>query len=89
MNADGTDQHQLSGCGPSDPTPCATGDDFGPAWSPDGTKIAFVRSFQNLGSSNRPVFVMNADGTDQHQLVAGQSLQAVPSWQARGVGAGN
>jgi hypothetical protein len=33
--------------------------------------------------------VMNADGTDQHQLVAGQSLQAVPSWQARGVGAGN
>jgi Tol biopolymer transport system component len=89
MNADGTDQHQLSGCGPSDPTPCATGDDFGPAWSPDGTKIAFLRAFQGLGINSRPVFVMNADGSDQHQLIAGQSLQAVPSWQARGVGAGN
>ena len=89
MNADGTNQHQLTGCGPSDPTPCATGDDFGPAWSPDGTKIAFLRAFQGLGINKRPVFVMNADGSNQHQLVAVSRLDAVPSWQARGVGAGN
>ena len=43
MNADGSGQHQLTGCAPSDPSPCAAGDDFGPAWSPDGTKIVFLR----------------------------------------------
>ena len=89
MNANGTNQHQLTGCGPLDPSPCATGDDFGPAWSPDGTKIAFLRAFQELGINSRPVFVMNADGSNQHQLVAGLRLDAVPSWQARGVGSGN
>jgi Tol biopolymer transport system component len=86
MNADGSGQHQLSGCGPADPSPCPTGDDFGPAWSPDGTKIAFLRAFQGLGINSRPVFVMNADGSDQHQLIPGTGLDAVPSWQARGVG---
>jgi Tol biopolymer transport system component len=86
MNANGSGQHQLTGCGPADPSPCAIGDDFGTAWSPDGTKIAFLRDFQALGTKNRPVYVMNADGSDQHQLVAGTSLQAVPAWQPRGVG---
>ena len=78
MNANGTNQHQLTGCGPSDPSPCATGDDFGPAWSPDGTKIAFLRNFQGLGINSRPVFVMNADGSNQHQLVAGIEARRRP-----------
>jgi Tol biopolymer transport system component len=88
MNADGSNQHMLSGCGAADPTPCATGDDFGPAWSPDGTKIAFLRAFQELGVNDRPIYVMNADGSNQHRLIAGTRLAAVPSWQARGVGGG-
>ncbi len=89
MNANGSNQHQLTGCAPADPLPCAIGDDFGTAWSPDGTKIAFLRSFQALGVRNRPVYVMNADGTGQHQLTPGTRLAAVPGWQARGVGAGH
>jgi TolB protein len=89
MNANGSNQHQLTGCAPADPLPCAIGDDFGTAWSPDGTKIAFLRSFQALGTSNRPVYVMNADGTGQHQVTPGTRLAAVPTWQARGVGAGH
>jgi TolB protein len=89
MNANGSNQHQLTGCAPTDPLPCAIGDDFGTAWSPDGTKIAFLRSFQALGTSNRPVYVMNADGTGQHQVTPGTRLAAVPTWQARGVGAGH
>jgi len=88
MNANGSNQHQLTGCGPADPQPCAKGDDFGTAWSPDGTKIAFLRYFQALGTNNRPVYVMNADGTGQHQVVPGTRVNMVPAWQARGVGGG-
>ena len=89
MNADGTDQHQLTGCGPDDPSPCPTGDDFGPAWSPDGSKIAFLRAFGALGTNDRPIFIMNADGTNQQRLLPDQILQAVPGWQARGSGEGD
>ena len=89
MNADGSNQHKLTGCVASDPSPCATGDDFGPVWSPDGTQIAFLRAFGALGSNDRPVFVMNADGTNQHRLIDGPMLQAVPAWQARGAGEGD
>lgn len=43
--------------------------DYGPAWSPDGTKIAFVREFECGQSEDcRRIFVMNADGTGQRQL---------------------
>jgi Tol biopolymer transport system component len=86
MNADGTGQHQLTGCVSSDPSPCAAGDDFGTAWSPDGTKIAFLRDLRQAGGTDRPVYVMNADGTGQHRLLSAPSLQAVPAWQPRGVG---
>jgi Tol biopolymer transport system component len=86
MNADGSVQHQLTGCGPSDPVPCPAGDDFGPVWSPDGTQIAFLRAFTELGTNDRPIFLMNADGTNQHRLIDGPMLQAVPAWQVRGAG---
>ncbi len=60
MNADGTDQKQLTDNG------------WGPVWSPDGTRIAYTGR-RLTGSRIRPnqineVWVMNADGTDQKQL---------------------
>ena len=82
MAADGTAPSQLSGCLPDEPSPCAAGDDFGPVWSPDGTRIAFLRAFGAVGANDRPIFVMNADGTDQRRLQEGLRLQAVPAWQA-------
>jgi len=73
MNADGTDQHQLT-LGPFN--------DIGPAWSPDGTEIAFVH---DVGLLDRSVVVMNADGSDVHAVhPAGRQL--VPAWQPLGAG---
>jgi Tol biopolymer transport system component len=63
MNRDGSGQTRLTG----DPA-----FEFGPAWSPDGTQIAFQRDPAGL-------FVMNADGSDQHLVHAGAG--AVVAWQ--------
>ena len=56
-------------------------DDAMPAWSPDGTKIAFV-------SANRPehgdeeIYVMNADGSNQVNLSRNVATDRDPDWQS-------
>ena len=87
MRADGSNQHQLAGCAPAAPSPCATGDDWGPTWSPDGKQIVFLRDLQSLGISDRPVYVMDADGSHQHRITTAPILPGVPAWQPRGTGA--
>lgn len=69
-NIDGTEQINLT----NDPA-----SDSDPQWSPDGTRIAFVRDLQ--------IWIMNADGTDQRQLTAGWTedfLDAWPVWSPDG-----
>jgi Tol biopolymer transport system component len=73
MHADGSGQMLLT-------FPSGAAYDFGPAWSPDSTQIAFVRF---LNDANRNVYIMNADGSDPH-AVHPTGLQAVPAWQPRG-----
>jgi uncharacterized repeat protein (TIGR01451 family) len=54
------------------------GFDDQPAWSPDGTRIAFSRDGAN-------VFVMNADGTGQTNLTGGVgTINAQPNWSPDG-----
>ncbi|MDR6975476.1 hypothetical protein J2X68_002160 [Streptomyces sp. 3330] len=52
-----------------------------PAWSPDGTKLAFVRKDAD---GNPQIFTANADGTDVKQLTTGPRRYAAPSWSPTG-----
>ena len=73
MNADGTEQRQLT----DDPA-----GDYDPVFSPDGTRIAF--SSERAG--NFDVWVMNADGSDPVNLTNHPAADEYPSWRAEGAG---
>jgi Tol biopolymer transport system component len=71
-NADGSGAHNVTN---------APGyDDDSAAWSPDGTKIAFVRFFGGAGE----IFVMNADGSGQTDLTNSPANDGDPSWSPDG-----
>jgi TolB protein len=58
--------------------------DSDPAWSPEGRKIAFVRQ---LLRKPRRIFVMNADGSDQHRLIHAATCcfsDVGPTWSPDG-----
>lgn len=71
MNPDGSDQQRL--------TNNAALDDL-PAWSPDGTRIAFTS--RRKGSSD--IFVMNGDGTEVTRVTRFTELAFHPSWSPDG-----
>jgi Tol biopolymer transport system component len=80
MNTDGTNQTNLT------MTPCADqscrAQDLFPAWSPDGTRIAF-ESYRDVGGSNE-IYVMNADGTGQTRLTFNPANDGFPAWSPDG-----
>lgn len=56
------------------------GGDQGAAYSPDGTKIAFMNNYDG----DYEICVMNADGTGTKQLTKNSALDAYPSWSPDG-----
>ena len=56
MNADGTGQTMISNDGQL------------PNWSPDGTKIAFVRQSSLGGEPSFEMFTMNPDGSGERNI---------------------
>lgn len=70
MDSDGAHQTQLT---------TNSAQDYLPRWSPDRTKIAFVRS-----GGNSTIYVMNADGTNAVQLTSPSNSSTEPVWSPDG-----
>lgn len=71
VNVDGTGKRQLTN---------STCSNAQPAWSPDGTKIAFSSSRGNCAKYD--LYVMDADGSAQTRLTSGATAfsSGAPSW---------
>ncbi len=67
MNADGTGQSRLTN---------NSAFDNSPAWSSDGSKIAFISD----RDGNRQIYVMNADGSNQTRLSNNLASDSNPDW---------
>lgn len=70
VSPDGSNRKQLT----NDP-----GQNWMPAWSPDGKRLAYVSRF----SGGMQIRVMNADGTNNQQLPI-EGVSWVPSWSPEG-----
>src|SRR5437867_2010009 len=73
MNADGTGVTRLT---------TSTSDDSSPAWSPDGSKIAFQTNRDSF--SNPEIYVMNVDGSGQTRLTVNTFSDLTPAWSPNG-----
>jgi Tol biopolymer transport system component len=71
MNADGSGQTRLTN---------NTREDERPAWSPDGTKLAFASD----RDGNYEIYVMNADGSGQTRLTDNPHADIEPAWSPDG-----
>ena len=72
MDSDGTNQRRLT---------ANQADNYRPAWSPDGTKIAFVSGRD--GDRNQ-IYVMDADGKNPIRLTEGRETKEHPDWSPDG-----
>ena len=55
---------------------------YSPAWSPDGTRIAYVH--QNPRTGNADILTMLPDGTDRVRVVATRFYDSAPGWSPDG-----
>lgn len=74
INTDGTGKQQLT---------TSSGTDTSPAWSPDGSKIAFATP--DAGNVHVSIAIINADGSGFRRLAgASATLDGQPSWSPDG-----
>src|SRR5688500_2706638 len=75
MNADGSDQRQITSLG---------GANFGPSWTPDGRRIIFSSNYKNPRSRNFELFLVNLDGTRLEQITNHQEFDGFPMFSPDG-----
>jgi Tol biopolymer transport system component len=76
MSSDGSNVVRLT----DDPA-----EEFMPVWSPDGSRIVFVRNAQGTPVMSPAIFTMNPDGTDVRQISSGvRGSDFWPSWSPDG-----
>ena len=75
MNADGSDQHQVTHLG---------GANFGPSWTPDGRRLIFSSNYKQPRSGNFDLFLVNLDGTQLEQVTTHESFDGFPMFSPDG-----
>ena len=75
MNADGSDQHQITQLG---------GANFGPSWTPDGQRIIFSSNYKNPHSRNFDLYLVNLDGSGLEQITTDQEFDGFPMFSPDG-----
>ncbi|HXV15643.1 MAG TPA: hypothetical protein VD758_02625 [Gemmatimonadaceae bacterium] len=75
MNADGTNQRQITHLG---------GANFGPSWTPDGKRIIFSSNYKNPRSGNFDLYLINPDGTNLEQITFDESFDGFPMFSPDG-----
>jgi Tol biopolymer transport system component len=75
MNADGSDQRQITNLG---------GANFGPSWTPDGRRIVFSSNYRNPRSRNFEIYIVNLDGTGLEQITSHEEFDGFPMFSPDG-----
>jgi len=75
MNADGSDQHQITSLG---------GANFAPYFTPDGKRIIFSSNYKNPHSRNFDLYLVNRDGTGLEQVTNHPEFDGFPMFSPDG-----
>jgi len=75
MNADGSDQRQITNLG---------GANFAPFFTPDGARIIFSSNHKNPRSRNFDLYLVNVDGTGLEQVTTNPDFDGFPQFSPDG-----
>lgn len=75
MNADGSNQHQITNLG---------GANFGPFYTPDDKRIIFSSNYKNPHSRNFELYLVNLDGTGLEQVTDDPEFDGFPMFSPDG-----
>jgi TolB protein len=75
MNADGSDNRQITNLG---------GANFGPSWTPDGKRIIFSSNHKNPRSGNFDLFLVDLDGRNLEQVTTNGVFDGFPMFSPNG-----
>lgn len=75
MNADGSNQHQITHLG---------GANFGPSWTPDGKRIIFSSNYKQPRTGNFDLYLINPDGTGMEQITFDETFDGFPMFSPDG-----